>query len=467
MKIKFTVIVLLSFLLILSILNVFDSSNSETLYDLNNIMNKESFQTTDTLSSDLMMTEFNYLLEKILEVHPDPKRNLNQTSWNELIVETERKLEKPLQTTEYFYVIQSFVSKIEDSHTYVYPSTIESRVLPLEFQWVGGELIVTDSSAENINRGDKLTHIEGKDIKEIMDLVRDIISSENEYWTKHLSRQFIRLEMFLSEILTVKGDYLAVTVSNTDEHTKNINVNWMNVDKPKPKQSSLNEEAWYGYELKQPNNIGYYYLNESNVTVEYEQSVRDFFKEVAEQQLENIIIDLRKNGGGNSGVVDVFIRHIPVNTYKNFGMFTRFSEPASIQRGYEQVDGYYEQPPSIVQNYHLKPTFYGDVYILVGNGTYSSANMFATLFHDSGLAKIIGEPTGNAPSSFGDILHFSLPYTGFDLLISHKEFSRPNSSLDNYNSLYPDIIVEIKKEDIIKQKDGQLHRVKNIINNLN
>ncbi|MCE7792862.1 S41 family peptidase [Salipaludibacillus sp. CUR1] len=465
MKIKFIIIGLLSFLLIISIFNVFSSSKSEILYDLNNSMDKEDFQTSDTLSTDLMTTEFNYVVEKILDVHPDPKRYLNQNGWDELIVATERQLAKPLQITEYFYVIQSFVSEIRDSHTFVYPSTIKSRVLPLELQWVGDELVVTDSSVENISHGDELTHIEGKEINEIMDSLTTIISSENDYWIKHLSRQFITQEKFLKEILTVEGNSLAVTVSDTEKTSKNINVHWVTPEEAN--QSSADEETWYGYELDQENNIGYYFLNESNVTAEYEQNVREFFKEVEEQQLENIIIDLRKNGGGDSGVSDVFIRHLPENTYKNFGTVTRFSEPASVQRGYEQVDGYEEHPPSVVQNRVLKPTFNGDVYILTGHGTYSSANMFAVLFHDSDLGTIIGEPTGNAPGSFGDILHFPLPYTGFDLLISHKEFLRPHSSMDNYTSLYPDILVEIKKEDIIKQEDGQLQRVKNIIKDLN
>jgi C-terminal processing protease CtpA/Prc len=466
MKVKWIVTVLLIFLLIYSIFSILsDNLKSEKVHDLNNVKDKEVFQITDTLSPDLMVAEFNYLIEKILEVHPDPKRNLNNTSWNELIVETKSKLEKSLQITEYFVIIQSFVSKIGDAHTYIYPSTIESRLLPLDLQWIGDELIVKESQIKGIKRGDKITHMEGKGINEIMDFMGKIISSENEYWLKQQSKHFIRHEMFLSEILTMKGKHLAITVSNIDGDEKNINFDWKNG--VEVNQSSANEKAWYGFELDEENNVGYFYLNECNVTEELEQSVREFFKEVDDHQLDNIIIDLRRNGGGDSRVIDVFIRYLPDKMYKNFGVFTRFSETASTQRGYEQVDGYDYQPPSVVQNSHLRPSFYGDVYILVGNGTFSSANMFATLFHDSRLAKIIGEPTGNAPSGFGDTLEFHLPYTGFYLNISYKEFLRPDSSLDKYNSLNPDILVEMKREDILKQEDGQLKRVKKIINNIN
>ena len=465
MKVKYIVFVLLTFLIVYSIFNVVGSLKSETVFDLNNSKGKENFQMMDRLSSNLMIAEFNYLIEKILEVHPDPKRNLNQISWDELIVETESKLEKPLQIMEYFVIIQSFVSKLGDSHTYVYPLTIESRVLQLDIQWFGKELIVTESQIEGINRGDKITHIEGKEINQFINFMAKIISSENEYWLKHLSSQFIRQEIFLSEIVTVKGEHLTITVSNIEGDTKNINIDWVNIKDVN--QKGLNEELWFGFELDQKNNVGYYFLNESNVSMEYEQNVQEFFRKVDELQLDNIIIDLRKNTGGNSGVVDIFLRHLPVQTYKNFGTITKFSKSASEQRGYEHIDGYEEQLPSVVQNSQVSPTFYGDVYILVGNSTYSSANMFATLFHDSGLGTIIGEPTGAAPSSFGDILHFHLPYTGFYLIISHREFSRPDQSLDHDNSLYPDVLVEIKREDMIKQEDGQLQRVKKIINNLN
>ncbi len=458
MKSKFVAMAIFVLLVLFSIVTVYITPTST--YDLNNSRVQEHFQLTDTLSSELMIEEFSYVVEKILEVHPDPKRNIGQENWDQLIVETRAKLAKPLSIIDYFVITQSFVRKIGDAHTYIFPLTLQSRVLPIEFTWVNNELIVTESQVESISRGDQITRIGNKEVQQLVEFMARIIPSENEYWMKYLSSRYLRQELFLTE--QSKDNHVPVTIKTMDGDVKDTQLEWL--DNEEVNQSSANEEVWYGYDLDPENNVGYYYLNESIVTTEYEQNVSQFFREVDELQLENIIIDVSSNGGGDSRVADIFLRHLPNRTYRSYGVLTKYSVSASEQRGYAQVDGYEEHPPSVVANSQLTPTYFGNVYVLVGNGTFSSATMFATLFHDSNLASIIGEPTGGAPSGFGDILQFQLPYTGFYLLISHKEFLRPDPSFGKKQSLYPDIVVEMKRADLLRLDDSQLKRVLDYIN---
>jgi len=60
---------------------------------------------------------------------------------------------------------------------------------------------------------------------------------------------------------------------------------------------------------------------------------------------------------------------------------------------------------------------------------------------DGGFGNIVGAPSINAPSSFGDMLFFNLPYTGLQVRVSHALFLRPDANADQ-SVLWPDIMVD-------------------------
>ena len=55
------------------------------------------------------------------------------------------------------------------------------------------------------------------------------------------------------------------------------------------------------------------------------------------------------------------------------------------------------------------------------------------------FAKLLGEPTGNAPSSYGDILTFTLPASGLSYTLSFKRWRRPDGARDPAPTLLPDV----------------------------
>lgn len=82
--------------------------------------------------------------------------------------------------------------------------------------------------------------------------------------------------------------------------------------------------------------------------------------------------------------------------------------------------------------------------VLTDNKTYSSATMFAVWVADGGFGNIVGEPSRNAVSDFGDTLSLRLPQSGLNLGVSHKRFLRPDSNADP-DIVMPDIMVDSKK----------------------
>ena len=82
-----------------------------------------------------------------------------------------------------------------------------------------------------------------------------------------------------------------------------------------------------------------------------------------------------------------------------------------------------------------------DLVVLTNERTFSSATMLAVYVKDGGLGTIIGTPSVNAPSSYGDILYYKMPKTGLEVTISYKKFLRPDTEADQ-RILLPDIITD-------------------------
>ena len=49
---------------------------------------------------------------------------------------------------------------------------------------------------------------------------------------------------------------------------------------------------------------------------EYEKTLASFFEEVEKENIQNVVVDLRGNGGGNSWVANEFITYLDVDKYQ-------------------------------------------------------------------------------------------------------------------------------------------------------
>ena len=134
--------------------------------------------------------------------------------------------------------------------------------------------------------------------------------------------------------------------------------------------------------------------------------------------------------------------------------------------GYSRTSGYSRGKPHKARNRKIEDKslrFDGRLFVLTSPATFSSGNWFAVIIKDNNLGTIIGEPTGNAPSSYGDVPSFQMPNTGFSFTVSHKRWVRPNPDNDPADALYPDVPVYTTIDDIINGTDPQLEKLKAII----
>ena len=180
------------------------------------------------------------------------------------------------------------------------------------------------------------------------------------------------------------------------------------------------------YDIDEEHSLAILTLNSCRYNKTYKDTVKKLFDEVHEKGIQNVCVDLRYNGGGSSMVANEFIKYLDVDTYRDWG------EELRLGCFLIKSDGH------VVKNHKKSQVFSGNVYLLTGVRSYSSAMDFAMLIKDNGLGKLIGQPCGNLPASYGQVVHFSLPKTGFYMQISMKKWYRVDKT-KNGEPLYPDI----------------------------
>ena len=136
-----------------------------------------------------------------------------------------------------------------------------------------------------------------------------------------------------------------------------------------------------------------------------------------EADVERVIIDLRRNGGGNSLVFAPVIAGLAARD--------RFARD-------------------------------GRLVVLMGPRTFSSGMMNALQLKQRAGAVLLGRPTGQKPNSFGEIKSFPLPNLGATVYYSTKRFTMIAG--DDPPSLMPDVLVEPTADDYFSGRDVALER---------
>ncbi len=195
---------------------------------------------------------------------------------------------------------------------------------------------------------------------------------------------------------------------------------------PVPGRSA--QQPFVRYDIDEEHGLGVLTLDACDNNDVYRETLKNFFADVKKAGLGAIALDLRSNGGGNSTVIGEFLRYLDACTYVDYGAAIRLG-PLVLRFAPQQTN--------------VKPAeglvFDGDVYVLTGGRTFSSATQFAVVLRDNGLCRVIGQAPGNSPSMYGDTLHYQLPHSALALTVTYKQFTRPDAARTAEDALQPDI----------------------------
>ena len=208
-----------------------------------------------------------------------------------------------------------------------------------------------------------------------------------------------------------------------------------------------NKNDFVKYNIDTVNSSAILTLDECIFNKYYTKCVNSMFKEVKENNIQNVIVDLRNNGGGSSFVVDEFIKYIDVDKYKYSVINHRLGKLGTIvgticNKEYKNNNKYEDL------------LFKGNVYLLTSNNTCSAAMTFTDVIQGNKLGVIVGESPGDLANYYTDKVPFLTPNTRIVLYISFaQQYAVTKNLKDGF--IQPDIECDA---------DDALDKAKEIIN---
>ena len=192
----------------------------------------------------------------------------------------------------------------------------------------------------------------------------------------------------------------------------------------------------------------YYRFDSFRNSEEQKTYADDMFAEISSNGTRNFIIDLRFNGGGNSAYGDYLLDYLTVKPYRLAArMDVRLSEHLYEQheyyRAFDELTGQTITRRAGLRNPEDRGNrFEGNLYVLIGPKTFSSAGSLAAIVRDYELGTLIGEEVGATRQSFGENLHKILPHSRLGFNVSCKQWFAPIPQLgDERRGTLPDIPV--------------------------
>lgn len=431
------------------------------------------------LHPDEMTEDLDFIIETLKDVHPILEYKENRQIFNELANLVREKVQQPLPRQEFYLLANQLVNFFGDPQTHLWYQS-EDRYLPLKLRWLSNGIIVTDvlDSKLPISEGDTLMRIGDYRSDDLLNELRKLIPNENDYWILALGGEYLTTGFVLDSlgVLSDKGN-VEMTFSRLTGEEYVVHVPFYFKDSQTGSQQLVCPERdfWHGWYIKKEEGYALFWLDVCKNTEDLITALDRFYAAVHATGVHNVVFDLRRNIGGDIEVVDSLLTYLPLETVQYPTTKMRYSRQASKNDGFSRftyffssiLNNFWDGEKKVPRPKDEEMIFGGNIFVLTSNQTCGEATLLATVLRDNGLAKILGEPTGNSPSSYGDPLRFYTPNLNLYLTVSYKKYSRPDQDIDLSNTLQPDFLVPTTIQDLRVGRDPQIEWIESYIKGCN
>eukprot|EP00978_Attheya_sp_CCMP212_P017066 scaffold45329_cov57-Attheya_sp.AAC.4 len=273
----------------------------------------------------------------------------------------------------------------------------------------------------------------------------------------------------------------------------------------------VNNDDFVSYQLLENSSTAVFTLNECTYDETFTSVLTEFWNKVLTNEDENedgdilafqtVVLDLRKNIGGEAAVIPAFLRYLDIPPYSLFRVEQRTSPllcdlmPILCDRAFLSQFGIItDNNGSQVMNdelYQVSSQVIGlllgaqvvdevqtnkkfpvttstssgqknNFFVLTSGTTFSSAHLFAMVVQDNGIGRVVGTPTGNSLPFYGNLVRFTVPHTNLTLMLTTSLTAKDESHAGggpNDITVIPDQLVGTTFEDVQFSRDPQLQWV--------
>lgn len=374
-------------------------------------------------------------------------------NWDDVLSDYIPQVMREQSNNDFAKLLAKCIAKLKDGHTNVsmnYFDIFDLAQPALTVMPIEGKAIITeignsrDIEMADIKVGDEIVRIDNKDVREILEeaIYPYIFASTNQWRDDKAFRYLLRgpekSEIKL-HIKNIEGRQQTIILTRDLEWDKNMT------------KKDRND-----FEYKDlGNGISYVAIN----TFGNSEIVKKFKYHMDKiRGSKGLIIDVRKNGGGNSGNGDNIVSFLigkpipgsPWKTPQHIAAFQAWGRPKNWHVG-ETED---IMPCDDIER------FSGPIVALTGTESFSAAEDFLVLLHSSKRATLVGGKTGG---STGQPLQFEFDY-GVSGRICTKRNTYPDGREFVGVGIIPDVEVHPTQADIAMNRDVVLEKGLEVLN---
>lgn len=463
-------------------------------------------------SSSQLQEDLHILRTGLEKIHPGLYRYTEKDVLDSQFDKMQKNLNADLTYQEFYREVCTLIAQIKCQHTIAIPDQAflneivkSGRFFPFGIFWEFDPLkayVSVDLSGEsNLTPGTRLLGINNQSIESLYQELISYFPSDGEILTNKYSRlqvgpefmvwyyllkaqpEVFELELEDRSGRTFTKTYLPVTFK---DWVKNYKKHRFHKD---PKIKAYMSFYIKRDKLNSKKPIRHEFLNENTALLKvsnfdhhkFDQSIADAFGDLQRKGCQNLIIDLRYNGGGS----DILGRHLfsylinePTKYFDSLYSSAGISDTTFLFRHtdknlewFEYVlplvtkmeNGRFATKPEVNEGLKLQQpsenSFKGNVYVLMNGRSASTTSEFTAALHFNKRATFIGEESGGAyhGGHGGDFANLELPNTKITVQIPLTKYVM-NSEETRFigQGTPPDHTVPTTMQDILNLTDPQL-----------
>ncbi|MBC6367862.1 S41 family peptidase [Algoriphagus sp. AK58] len=446
------------------------------------------FSQAQTLKPEQMKEDFEIFLDALQRFHPEMYRYTDSADFKAIFSGIESKLDEPLNQVEFYKTMLPAVSALKDGHLKwiiqgedQHYGAFESDLFPLKLYFEENKVkVLAHFSGESVPVLAEVVRINGTPIATIKETIWSRLTfgdGDSEGGKKYqLNRYFpayYALEYGLPDLYRVEliHEGKSLTWEGKGVNKSQIEAGYPQEDTP---FSFRLTNGWTGV-LKI--NRFFSYKHEPD----FKQFLKNSFNSLQEENICNLILDLRGNEGGFEKLGIELYRYLaqdefeyydfvstrenqktayPSHTSKIFRILNSFSKERNGSVRFTKAHGLKTYQP-------YKNRFNGNLIVLLDGQSFSVTTEFASRVQADGRAHFVGEETagGAEVNSSGFFTIVTLPNSKIDLGIPRLGFhmANLNPQMPKNRGIVPNHTVIPVAEDLHSGKDPVMEKALELV----
>lgn len=400
----------------------------------------DTFQFEKIYSKEQLTQDTNLLFEKIESIHPGiTVERADQFTNNSFDLVTNEhfiqihssavdNIDQDMSGREYVKYILPSITILNDEHTEIdffeFEDMQNQKFFPLDIKidFIHGECIV-ESEYQNIPKNSVITEINGEPVSDILQHITTYFSGVSVAQKENYVRQYYKEALY---IYFGNVDY-EITLKDGESFLL------------EPIQYSSSEKVPYSYQIEN-DTVFFTYQEFIDPDEEFEDFLNEMFFTIKEKDIQNLVIDLSDNRGGDSYYGDMILYYLTDEEFtqisssavkaskdsKDFFLsyipaFTRWAFPQyyipPLSQLFSVRDGEFATIDINKSSKSMHNKFQGNVEVRVNPGTMSSASLLAATIEEYHLGHITGINGGGYASHFGNQLRVYMDNSGLPVFI--------------------------------------------------